>query len=84
MRSSLTTRLSDAGQRQRPTKLIYADHRLPPWLTEDAPRDRSNRLLGGAQLMRPTRIDYYGTGCNVLNRTFFSMAGHENERQNSQ
>ena len=29
-------------------KLIYPNHRLPPWLTEDATRDRSNRLLGGA------------------------------------
>jgi hypothetical protein len=38
--------LSDAGMRRRQTKLIYSNHRLPPWLTEDAPRDRSNRLLG--------------------------------------
>jgi hypothetical protein len=29
-------RLSDAGLRCRPTKLIYPDHRLPPWPTEDA------------------------------------------------
>ena len=42
----LTMRLSDAGFRRRRTKLIYPDHRPPPWLTEDAPRDRSNRLLG--------------------------------------
>jgi hypothetical protein len=41
----LTMRLSDAGLRRRPTKLIYPHHRLPPWLNEDAPRDRSNRLL---------------------------------------
>ena len=41
-------RLSDAGLRQRRTNLIYPDHRLPPWPTEDAPRDRSNRLLGFA------------------------------------
>jgi hypothetical protein len=39
-------RLSDAGLRQRQTKLIYPHHRLPPWSTEDATRDRSNRLLG--------------------------------------
>ena len=39
-------RLSDAGLRCREAKLIYPDHRSPPWLTEDAPRDRSNRLLG--------------------------------------
>jgi hypothetical protein len=31
--------------RRRKTKLIYPDHRLPPWFTEDATRDRSNRLL---------------------------------------
>jgi len=41
----LTMRLSDAGLRGHPTKLIYPDHRSSPWLTEDAPRDRSNRLL---------------------------------------
>jgi len=29
-------RLSDAGLRCRPTKLIYPNHRLPPWLTEAA------------------------------------------------
>jgi hypothetical protein len=29
-------RLSDAGLRWRPTKLIYADHRPTPWLTEAA------------------------------------------------
>jgi len=39
-------RLSDARLRRHQTKLIYPDHRLPPWLIEDAPRDRSNRLLG--------------------------------------
>src|SRR5258708_18442681 len=41
----LTMRLSGARFRKRPTKLIYPDHRLPPWLTEDTTRDRSNRLL---------------------------------------
>ena len=39
-------RLSDAGMRQRQMQLIYANHRPPLWLTEDAARDRSNRLLG--------------------------------------
>jgi hypothetical protein len=39
-------RLSDAGLRQRQTKALYLNHRLPPSLTEDATRDRSNRLLG--------------------------------------
>jgi hypothetical protein len=40
-------RLSDAGLRQRKTKAVYPDHPFPPWLTEDAARDRSNRLLEG-------------------------------------
>jgi hypothetical protein len=29
-------RLSDAGLRRRQTKLLYPNHRPPPWLTEDA------------------------------------------------
>jgi hypothetical protein len=41
----LTMRLSDAGVRCRQTKLIYPNHRPPLWPTEDATRDRSNRLL---------------------------------------
>src|SRR5258708_8263055 len=49
-------RLSDAGVRRRQTKLIYCDHRFPPWLTEDAvPRDRSNRLL--ADTMSRRKLD---------------------------
>jgi hypothetical protein len=46
-------RLSDAGHRCPKTKLIYLNHRLPPWLTEDATRDRSNRLLDA---LRETRL----------------------------
>ena len=38
-------RLSDARLRRRKTKLVYPNHRSPPWLTEDDTRDRSNRLL---------------------------------------
>jgi hypothetical protein len=38
-------RLSDAGMRCRHTKLIYLNHRLPPWPTGDDTRDRSNRWL---------------------------------------
>jgi len=41
-------RLSDAGLRRRQTKMLYPNHRLPPWITEDATRDRSNRLLDAA------------------------------------
>jgi hypothetical protein len=36
MGKSLEMRLSDAGLRRRQTKLVYLNHRLPPWLTEDA------------------------------------------------
>jgi hypothetical protein len=32
----LTMKLSDARVRRRRTKLIYPNHRLPPWLIEDA------------------------------------------------
>jgi hypothetical protein len=45
-------KLSGAGLRQREPKRIYPNHRLPPWLTEDATRDRSNRLLGAGLLER--------------------------------
>jgi hypothetical protein len=45
----LTMRLSDAGLRRWPTKLIYPNHRLPPWLTEDAtPRSLEPIVRGGA------------------------------------
>jgi hypothetical protein len=47
----LTIRLSDAGLHQRQMKVLYPNHRFPPWLTEDAPRDRSNRLLDDAGAM---------------------------------
>jgi hypothetical protein len=40
----LTIRLSDAGLRYRQTKLLYPDHRLPPWLTRRDPRSL-HRLL---------------------------------------
>src|ERR1700722_16988458 len=43
----LTMRLSAAAMRFRQTKVIYPDHRLPAWSTEDTPSDRSNRLLDG-------------------------------------
>ena len=59
MRSrGLTMRLSDAGLlHQRQTKaLIYPNHRLPPWLTEDAAPDRSNRLLDETTMMSPQRL----------------------------
>jgi hypothetical protein len=47
-------RLSDAGMRQRKTKLIYPNHRPPPWSTEAATRDRSSRMLE-VRVMPPTK-----------------------------
>ena len=42
----ITIRLRDAGLRQRQTKMLYPDHRLPPWLNDAAAtRDRSNQLI---------------------------------------
>jgi hypothetical protein len=41
-------RLSDAVLHRRRTKALNSSHRLPPWLTEDVPRDRPNRLLDHA------------------------------------
>ena len=38
--------LSNGRLRCPQTKPIYPDHKPPPWLSEDAARDRSNRLLG--------------------------------------
>ncbi len=38
-------RLSYAGMRCCQTKPLYLTHRLSPWFTEDATRDRSNPLL---------------------------------------
>jgi len=50
-------RLSDAGLRRRQTKLIYLNHRPPPWLTEDATRDRSNRWLADQLVVVRMRAD---------------------------
>jgi hypothetical protein len=46
----LTMRLSDAGLRRRPTKLIYPNHRSTPWLILATTCDRSNRLLGAIRV----------------------------------
>jgi hypothetical protein len=46
-------RLSDAGLHPRQPKALYFNHRLPPWPTEAATRDRSNRLLDVSQ-----RVDF--------------------------
>ena len=34
------------GNASPKTNLLYSHHRIPLWLIEVAPRDRSNRLLG--------------------------------------
>ena len=44
-------RLSDAGLRRHQTKLPYPNHRLPPWLTEDA------APLSLEPIVRPLRDD---------------------------
>jgi hypothetical protein len=51
-------RLSDAGLRGRQTKALYPDHRLPPWLNEDAaPRSLEPivrfAFATGATVLRP-------------------------------
>ena len=43
--------------RRRQTKLIYPNHRSPPWFIEAAARDRSNRWL-----------DAFATQCDTHNR----------------
>ena len=45
-------RLSRARLHQRQSKAPYLNHRSPPWLTEDATRHRSNRLLFAAGMNR--------------------------------
>jgi hypothetical protein len=62
----LTMRLSDAGFHQRRTKALYPNHQLPPWLTEDVARDRSNRLLG----LRDLKRDLLGAVCHPLSPLF--------------
>jgi hypothetical protein len=41
----ITMRFSDAGFRQRRTKALYPNHRLPRWLNENAPRDSLELIL---------------------------------------
>src|ERR1700730_15555332 len=48
----ITISLSDARLHQRQTKALYPNHRLPPWPNEDAPRDRSNRLLDAESIAK--------------------------------
>ena len=52
-------RLSDAGLHQRQTKALYPNHRLPPWLTEDAaPRSLEPIVRGWHRRMKnPAQIE---------------------------
>jgi hypothetical protein len=57
-------RLSDAGLRRHQPKALYVNHRPLPWLTEDASRDRSNRLLGNklrSRLLTHQTLELPGT-----------------------
>ena len=47
-KSRLTMRLSDAGLRRHPAKLIYFNHRLLLGPPKTRSRDRSNRWLDGS------------------------------------
>jgi hypothetical protein len=69
-------RLSDAGLRRRPTKLIYPNHRLPPWLIEAAtPRSlepivRRPHTLTLVRAMTPAQLPAYTADCPLRNLRF--------------
>jgi len=71
-------RLSDAEMRGLKTKVICPDHRLPPWLAEDATRDRSNRLLCSANFdefaLRRRWRDGFARFAQSLNVEFNALA----------
>jgi hypothetical protein len=68
-------RLSDARMRLCQTKLLYLNHRLPPWLTEDATRDRSNRLLDAyVPLNRAFYLSLVESSDDANNSIFRSLA----------
>src|ERR1700730_1594815 len=73
-----TMRLSDAGLRRRKTKLIYPNHRHPPCPPKTRPRDRSNRLLCGANFdefaLRRRRWDGFARFAQGLNVEFNALA----------
>jgi hypothetical protein len=45
---------SDAGFRQRRSKALYPNHRLPPWFNENAPRDSLELILDASRNIRKT------------------------------
>ena len=78
-------RLSDAGLRQRQTKVLYPNHRLPPWLTEGAARDRSNRLLDGDGIgfSYDRSMSPYASDRSDAARVRCGIHGDENARVNT-
>jgi hypothetical protein len=66
-------RLRDAGLRQRRTKALYPNHRLPPWPTEDAaPRSLE-------PIVRHRR-DHRETPC-LVDMPAQQLAGHGEEEK---
>jgi len=55
----LTMRLSDAGLRRHPTKLIYPNHPLPPWLTEDTTPRSLEPMVRSLAIWAPLRLAGY-------------------------
>src|SRR5579863_4483770 len=72
-------RLSDAGLHCHQTKLIYPDHRLPPWLTEVAPRNRSNRLLDPGHTKNEATLLHQSSRFRVVEKDY----GKQNEAGNN-
>jgi len=52
-------RLSDAGLRRHPTKLIYPNHPLPPWLTEDTTPRSLEPMVRSLAIWAPLRLAGY-------------------------
>jgi len=72
-------RLSDAGLRRRQTKLIYLDHRPPPWLIEDATprslepfvsgRTATSNAASSETKVRPASCTARRNGCVAVHPT---------------
>jgi hypothetical protein len=53
-------RVSDAGLRRHEAKLIYLNHRLPPWPAEDVTTRSLEPMLGGGIINELRRLPYSG------------------------
>jgi len=70
-------RLSDAGLRRRPTKLIYLNHRLPPWLTEvAAPRSLEPIVMRSSWQLRTEDTNTTSRSVSHPNALLTKMACH--------